>query len=160
MICCRRSSPRRGTQSRVACSFPASRIERGLSVPAKRRRRPVSITQERVLEALRQTYDPCCEERGISIVDMGLVHRIDVRGTDVSIELVLTSGWCPFQFHLLSSAEDRVRALTGVEQVTIRIVWDPVWTPERLSESARKKLSLPLERLLPLREERLKEARR
>ena len=51
--------------------------------------------------------------------------------------------------------ELRVKQCEGVESVRVQVLWDPVWTMDRLSESAREKLSLPLEPLLPLRDERL-----
>lgn len=113
-------------------------------------------THAEVLEALRQCVDPCCREKGISVVDMGLIEQIAIGQGDVQIDMVLTSGWCPFAMHLLTDMEQQVAALDGVEQVTVNIVWGPAWSPERLSPEARKKLSLPMEQLLPLREARLK----
>jgi metal-sulfur cluster biosynthetic enzyme len=55
--------------------------------------------------------------------------------------------------------EERVKECAGVEHVKIEVLWDPVWTMDRLSESARQKLTLPLAELLPLREKRLAEQR-
>jgi metal-sulfur cluster biosynthetic enzyme len=49
--------------------------------------------------------------------------------------------------------------MAGVESVDVRVVWDPVWTQERLSESARAKLTLPLEELIPYREQRIAQER-
>jgi metal-sulfur cluster biosynthetic enzyme len=54
-----------------------------------------------------------------------------------------------------SSIPDRLRRVAGVDTVDVRVVWDPVWTTERLSPSARDKLALPLEELEPYRERRL-----
>jgi metal-sulfur cluster biosynthetic enzyme len=54
-----------------------------------------------------------------------------------------------------SSIPDRLRALDGVESVDVHVVWDPVWTPERLSPSARDALSMPLEELEPYRQQRI-----
>lgn len=115
--------------------------------------------REGVIRALDTIYDPCCEERGISIVDMGLVESIEVRGGQVEIELVLTSGWCPFAARVLELAKEQVGRLPGVESVEVEVVWDPAWTPERMSAEARDKLRLPLEQLTPLREARVREAR-
>jgi len=108
-----------------------------------------------VFGALRQCFDPCCREKGISVVDMGLIESVAVDGGDVRIDMVLTSGWCPFAMHLLTDMEQQVAALDGVDTVDVKIVWGPAWTPERLSEDARRKLSLPMEKLLPLREARV-----
>ena len=53
----------------------------------------------------------------------------------------------------------RLRDLDGVDSVAVEVVWDPVWTPERLSPEAREKLSMPMQELLPYREQRLAHAR-
>ena len=102
------------------------------------------------LDALREVYDPCCADRGISIVDMGVVEDVRVDGSHVSVDLVLTTGWCPFVAAMSSTIPDRLKLLDGVETVDVKVVWDPVWTMDRLSESAREKLSMPLDQLEPL----------
>lgn len=114
--------------------------------------------REQVLDALRDVYDPCCADRGISVVDMGVVEEVHVDGSHVRVDLVLTTGWCPFVAAMSDAIPARLRALDGVESVAVEVVWDPVWTPDRLSPSAREKLSLPLEELLPHRERRLAHA--
>ena len=133
------------------------------------------MTRDSILSALRDVYDPCCADRGISIVDMGIVEDVRLDGDHVDVDLVLTTGWCPFVATMSSAIPDRLRALDGVESVDVRVVWDPVWTPdrlrdlegvesvdvrvvwdpvwtpERLSPSARDALSMPLEELEPYR---------
>ncbi len=116
---------------------------------------PPAPDRERVLDALRDVYDPCCADRGISVVDMGVVEGVHVDGSHVRVELVLTTGWCPFVASMSDAIPARLRELDGVDSVAVEVVWDPVWTPDRLSPSAREKLSLPLEELLPHRERRL-----
>ncbi|MEW6635725.1 MAG: metal-sulfur cluster assembly factor [Actinomycetota bacterium] len=113
-----------------------------------------------VMRALEECYDPCCEERRISVVDMGLIERVRVDGGSVRIEMLLTSGWCPFVARLLEMVREKVGALPGVKEVDVEVVWDPAWTPRRMSEEAKEKLRLPLERLMPLREARLREGGR
>ena len=108
-----------------------------------------------ITAALREVYDPCCADRGISIVDMGVVEEVRVDGAHVDVDLVLTTGWCPFVATMSSSIPNRLRELEGVETVDVRVVWDPVWTPERLSPSARDALSMPLEQLEPYRQQRI-----
>jgi metal-sulfur cluster biosynthetic enzyme len=108
-----------------------------------------------IVDALRDVYDPCCADRGISIVDMGVVEDVRVDGAHVDVDLVLTTGWCPFVATMSSTIPDRLLALDGVESVDVRVVWDPVWTPERLSPSARDALSMPLEQLEPYRRQRI-----
>ena len=87
---------------------------------------------------------------------MGLIERIEIRDREVSIEMVLTTGWCPFAARLLGMVEEEVGSLPGVDSVDVEVVWDPTWTPERMSAGAREKLRLPLERLEPLREARMR----
>jgi len=115
-----------------------------------------SPSREAVIRALDECYDPCCRDRKISVVDMGLIESIDIRGRDVRIEMVLTTGWCPFASRLLEMVEEEVGKLPAVNTVEVEVVWDPTWTPERMSGEAREKLTLPLEKLTPLREARLR----
>jgi metal-sulfur cluster biosynthetic enzyme len=115
-----------------------------------------SLNREAVIGALDNCYDPCCRERKISVVDMGLIESIKIQDGGVRIEMVLTTGWCPFASRLLEMVTEEVGALPEVDGVEVDVVWDPAWTPERMSKSAREKLRLPLERLEPLREARLR----
>jgi metal-sulfur cluster biosynthetic enzyme len=93
-----------------------------------------------VLDALSDVYDPCCREKGISVVDMGLLRSATVNGTHARVELMLTSGWCPFATHLLGEIEDALLARPDVDTCNVEVVWDEAWTTDRLSESAVGKL--------------------
>ena len=93
-----------------------------------------------VTAALRDVYDPCCRDKGISVVDMGLLHKARVNDGHARIELLLTSGWCPFAATVLTEIEDVVRQLPGVRTADVEIVWDQAWTTDRLADSAREKL--------------------
>ena len=108
-----------------------------------------------IIDALGDVYDPCCAERGLSVVDMGLVEDVRIEGSSVRVDLVLTTGWCPFVASLSATIPEQLRRLRGVEHVEVNVVWDPVWTSDRLSPKARAELSMPLERLIPYREARL-----
>ena len=113
-----------------------------------------------MIEALREVYDPCCADSGISIVDMGVVEDVRVNGAHVDVDLVLTTGWCPFVSTMSTAIPERLRQMDGVETVEVRTVWDPVWTMDRLSESARAKLVMPLEELEPYRQARIAQEQR
>jgi len=115
------------------------------------------VSPEQVLEALETCYDPCCKERGVNIVELGLIHGVKVaeNGQDVQVELLLTSGWCPFSANLLDMIDQSLHKIDGVGEVDTEIVWNTVWTPERMAHSAKEKLSLPMAQLLPLRQRRL-----
>ena len=93
-----------------------------------------------VLEALRSVYDPCCREQRISVVDMGLIDSVRFADGEARLELVLTSGWCPFAVELLTAVRERVEAVPEVACATVSIVWEKAWGSERLSPEARSKL--------------------
>jgi metal-sulfur cluster biosynthetic enzyme len=116
----------------------------------------VSPDREAVIRALDSCYDPCCRARKISVVDMGLIESVEIRGREVRIAMVLTTGWCPFASRLLEMIQVEVGGLPEVDEVDVEVVWNSTWTPERMSSEARKKLTLPLETLTPLREARLR----
>jgi len=94
-----------------------------------------------ILDALRDVYDPCCREKGISVVDMGLVRSAtsDDAGR-TRVELLLTSGWCPFAVRVLDEVTERVAAIPGVTDADVEIVWNEAWTTDRLSPDAHRKL--------------------
>jgi metal-sulfur cluster biosynthetic enzyme len=96
--------------------------------------------QTTVMEALRGVYDPCCQEKGISVVDMGLVRSVAVDGDQARVELLLTTGWCPFAANLIGMISERVAAVPGLAGADVEIVWDEPWTTDRLSDDARRKL--------------------
>lgn len=93
-----------------------------------------------VIEVLRDIYDP---EIPVSIYDLGLIYGVHV-GEDgtVRIEMTLTAPGCPVSVSLPAEVEHKVSRIPKVRQVTVDIVWDPPWTPERMSEEARLELDL------------------
>src|SRR3712207_9339131 len=97
----------------------------------------VSPSREAVIRALDKCYDPCCRDRKISVVDMGLIENVEIQGGNVSIEMVLTSGWCPFAARLLEMIKEKVGKLPAVEAVDGEGVGDPTLDPGRMSAGAR-----------------------
>ena len=95
---------------------------------------------EWAVHALSGVFDPCCREKGISVVDMGLLRSVTVEDGHARVELLLTSGWCPFASHVLTEVGDAIRTSSGVDTCDVEVVWDEVWTTDRLSESATRKL--------------------
>jgi metal-sulfur cluster biosynthetic enzyme len=93
-----------------------------------------------VMEALRSVYDPCCQEKGLSVVDMGLVRSVAVDGDQARVELLLTTGWCPFAANLVGMISERIEALPGLTGADVEVVWDEPWTVDRLSDTARIQL--------------------
>ncbi len=96
------------------------------------------ITEDAVREALREAIDP---ELGENLVDLGLIYGITVEDSSVSVDLTLTTPGCPLHSSLHAAAERAIRAMVpGVERVHIQLVWNPRWTPERISDAAKRRL--------------------
>ena len=90
-----------------------------------------------ISEALRAVYDPCCREKGISVVDMGLLRSVaEIDGGAARVELLLTSGWCPFAARVLAEVESAAARAPGRATPDVAIVWDEAWTTDRLSRLA------------------------
>lgn len=97
--------------------------------------------REAIVGALESVIDPCCRERGISVVDMGLVRSVEVAADGAArIEIMLTSGWCPFQVDLVDEIGAAVEALEGVDAAEVTISLEEAWSTARLSDGARAKL--------------------
>jgi metal-sulfur cluster biosynthetic enzyme len=91
--------------------------------------------------ALDSVYDPCCREKGISVVEMGLVRSVELEDDGrARVELLLTTGWCPFAARLLTEVRERVEAQPGVTEAEVEVVWDEPWTVDRLSPRAARML--------------------
>jgi metal-sulfur cluster biosynthetic enzyme len=88
-------------------------------------------------DALAGVYDPCCQEKGISVIDMGLVRSVQVEDGMAKVELLLTSGWCPFAATVLTQVKDQILRQPGIRDADVSIVWDEAWTTDRLSPRAR-----------------------
>jgi metal-sulfur cluster biosynthetic enzyme len=86
-----------------------------------------------VRRALRSVWDP---ELGLDVVSLGLVYDIRVDDDRVDIDMTLTTPGCPVSEQLPVEAERAALGAAPAHQVTVHVVWDPPWTPERLSPHA------------------------
>jgi metal-sulfur cluster biosynthetic enzyme len=93
--------------------------------------------RDAVLTALRSVWDP---ELGLDVVSLGLVYDIRVDGDRVDVDMTLTTPGCPVSEQLPMEAEHAARAALGGLPVAVHVVWDPPWTPQRLSASALEQL--------------------
>jgi metal-sulfur cluster biosynthetic enzyme len=98
---------------------------------------PPSADQVRL--ALRKVKDP---ELNLNIVDLGLIYEITVDGGDVQIEMTLTSPGCPAGPQIMGDIERAVKALPGVANVNLNLVWDPFWTPDKIEPRVRAYMGL------------------
>jgi len=107
----------------------------------------MAVTQEEVISALKECYDP---EIPVNIVDLGLIYEVRVRptevatleGDDIEVEMTLTAQGCPSQGSISEDVKQRLLRMPGAKNATVSIVWYPQWTPERLSSDARKQLGI------------------
>ncbi len=98
-------------------------------------------TEERIREALCSVDDP---EVGMNIVDLGLVYRIDITPELVRVDLTMTTPACPMGDLITDNARRAVSAaLAEGVAVEVALVWEPPWTPDRMSESARQTFGWP-----------------
>ena len=98
--------------------------------------------KEAVVAALKTVYDP---EIPVDIYELGLVYELEVEALGaVSIQMTLTSPACPVAGTLPGEVEATVRAVEGVTDVVVDLVWDPPWGMERMSEPARLQLGFDL----------------
>lgn len=93
-----------------------------------------ALTEDQVKLALRRVKDP---ELNLNILDLGLVYDIRVDGNSVAIDMTLTSPGCPSGPEIMTDAERHLRALPGVGDVSVNLVWSPFWSPERIEPRVR-----------------------
>jgi metal-sulfur cluster biosynthetic enzyme len=92
------------------------------------------VTRDDVIEALRQVEDP---ELGMDIVDLGLLYDVEVDAANVKVTHSLTSMGCPVGPMIQEDIQNVASAVPGVENVEVELVWEPPWTPERMSDDAK-----------------------
>ena len=97
--------------------------------------------KERVIGTLKTIFDP---EIPVNIYDLGLIYKLEVNENsgEVLIEMTLTSPSCPVAESLPREAENKVRAISGVSNVRLTLVWDPPWSPDQLSDAAKLQLNI------------------
>ncbi|MBC8215578.1 MAG: putative Fe-S cluster assembly protein SufT [Candidatus Marinimicrobia bacterium] len=103
------------------------------------------INKELVMNQLKSCYDP---EIPINIVDLGLIYDCHLtksvadEGTDVHIKMTLTAPGCGMGGVIAADAERKVRAIPGVKDVKVELVWEPLWNRDMMTEAARLQLGL------------------
>jgi FeS assembly SUF system protein len=97
-------------------------------------------TESEVIEVLKTVRDP---ELPVNIYEMGLIYAVEVNPENVvTIRMTLTTPMCPVADILPREVEAKVKAIHGVKDAKVDLVWDPPWTPERMSEAARLEAGL------------------
>jgi metal-sulfur cluster biosynthetic enzyme len=114
----------------------------------------MSFSEEQVLTALRDVYDP---ELPVNIVDLGLVYRVDVdvdanapgagiAGVPpryrVDIDVTMTSQGCPAHELIIEKVKNRLAGVREISATQVNLVWEPAWGPQRISDEGRKLLGI------------------
>ncbi len=102
---------------------------------------PAMPDDDAVREALRQVDDP---EAGMNIVDLGLVYGIEVADGAVRVDLTMTTAACPMADMIVDQAREAIGAVVPPgTAVDVRLVWDPPWTPDKMTGIAREHFGWP-----------------
>ena len=107
---------------------------------------PDVLCEDKVREQLKQVIDP---ELFVNIVDLGLIYVVDlapnaedIQKTDVKVEMTLTSPMCPAGPQLVANSRQVIEAIEGIGTVDIKVVMDPPWTQDRMTDDARDQLGI------------------
>jgi FeS assembly SUF system protein len=99
-----------------------------------------TVIEAQVIEAIRTCFDP---EIPVNIYELGLIYDVIVGDTgEVEVKMTLTSPHCPAAQSLPPDVEKKVRAVQGVTNAKVTIVWEPPWTPALMSEAAKLELGM------------------
>ena len=97
-------------------------------------------SEEAIIDALHTVYDP---EIPVDIYELGLIYEINIAlNGSVDIKMSLTSPGCPVAGIMPGDVARTVAQIPGVGEVTVKLVWDPMWTPDRMSEDAKIMLGM------------------
>ena len=100
----------------------------------------MSELKNKVILEIKKIYDP---EIPVNIYDLGLIYKIDIENEKkVNIDMTLTSPNCPVAESLPKMVKDNILKLDGVDDVNLKLVWDPPWTKDKMSEAAKLELNL------------------
>lgn len=98
-----------------------------------------TVKSKAVLKALTDVIDP---ELGCNIVDLGLIYDIEIEGGKVMVTMTMTTPGCPATGYLAAAVRQRVKAIDGVAEAEVQVVWMPPWTPDRMSDAAKRQLGM------------------
>lgn len=98
-----------------------------------------TVKPEDVMGVLRECFDP---EIPVNIVDLGLIYDVAIKPERVDVKMTLTALGCPMAADVMADVRDHLLTLPGINDAGVDIVYEPVWTPERMSEEARWELGM------------------
>ena len=96
--------------------------------------------KEKIIAEIKKIYDP---EIPVNIYDLGLIYKLEVKNEgDIELEMTLTSPNCPVAESLPKMVKENISSIDGVKTVKLKLVWNPPWTKEMISEWAKLELNL------------------
>ena len=98
-----------------------------------------SLLMDKIVEKLKSVYDP---EIPVDIYELGLIYDVRINEKKVSMDMTLTSPHCPVAESLPMEVKRSVEKIPDIEEVEVKIVWDPPWDKTKMSESAKLELNL------------------
>jgi len=104
----------------------------------------MAVSEDLIREELKKVIDP---ELFVNIVDLGLIYEVTIQDAeeekkDIKIDMTLTSPMCPAGPQLISQSKQVVSAIEDVGEVEVKIVLDPPWSPDRMTDDARDQLGI------------------
>ena len=100
----------------------------------------MSELKEKIVSEIKKIYDP---EIPVNIYELGLIYKIEIDDKNkVEVEMTLTSPNCPVAESLPKMVKDNILSVEGVSEVDLKLVWNPPWTQDKMSEAAKLELNL------------------
>ncbi len=99
----------------------------------------MQIKKQDIMKKLKECYDP---EIPVNIVDLGLIYDVKIDKNKVYVKMTLTTIGCPMHNFIVEDIRSKLMKLKGVKDIEVDIVWDPPWTPDRISKQARAQLGI------------------
>ncbi len=100
----------------------------------------LTVLTQQLVDALKTVFDP---EIPVDIYELGLIYKIDVSNErNVSIDMTLTAPGCPVAGEMPGWVKDAISKIPGLGEIHVKMVFDPPWSPERMSEEARLELNM------------------
>ena len=100
----------------------------------------MSELKEKVISEIKKIYDP---EIPVNIYELGLIYKVEIdEKNKVKVEMTLTSPNCPVAESLPNNVKENIMKVEGVADVDLKLVWDPPWDKDKMSEAAKLELNL------------------
>jgi FeS assembly SUF system protein len=94
---------------------------------------------EDIVKALKECYDP---EIPVNVWDLGLIYDVNVDGDKVHVKMTLTAPGCPMHSFISKEVREKIQSVSGVKEASVEVVWDPPWSPDKMSPEARVQLGI------------------